>query len=135
MRRHLAVVTVALPLLATAARPQDSEPLVVEAPEERPVFGSGLDLVNVTITVRDQTGRLIPDLVAEDFVVYEDGRPQKAVVFGSPVMLGGGVPLDDENYAVNLGLLLDTSESMLKELRLSQEAAVRFLRTSQGPGT
>jgi Ca-activated chloride channel family protein len=101
---------------------------VVATPDaDRPSFGSGLDLVNVTITVRDDRGQLVLDLGAGDFAVYEDGRPQTPVVFGSPAMLGGEVPLEDDNFAVNLGLLLDTSESMAKELRLSQEAATRFL--------
>jgi Ca-activated chloride channel family protein len=83
--------------------------------------------VNVTLVVRDPTGRLVPDLGPDDFVVYEDGRPQKPQVFGSPAQFGGEVPIDDDNYAISLGLLLDTSESMLKELRLSKEAATRFL--------
>lgn len=99
------------------------------APQEppRPVFGSDLDLVNVTIVVRDEKGRLVQDLASDDFTVFEDGRPQKALVFGSPADLGGEQPLEDDNFNVNLGLLLDTSESMLKELRLSQMAATRFL--------
>ena len=92
-----------------------------------PVFGSDLELVNVTIVVRDDKGRLVQDLASEDFTVYEDGRPQKALVFGSPAALGGEQPLEDDNFDVNLGLLLDTSESMLKDLRLSQQAATRFL--------
>ena len=36
-------------------------------------------------------------------------------------------PEERKELALNLGLLLDTSESMRKELRLCQEAAVRFL--------
>ena len=95
--------------------------------ERRPVFGSDLDLVNVTIVVRDEKGHLVQDLEVDDFAVFEDGRPQKALVFGSPASLGGEQPLEDDNFDVNLGLLLDTSESMLKELRLSQMAATRFL--------
>jgi hypothetical protein len=52
------------------------------APAQRtPVFRAGLDLVNVTVTVRDGKGGLVSDLVAEDFVVSEDGRPQKIEVF------------------------------------------------------
>ena len=94
---------------------------------DRPVFGSDLELVNVTIVVRDDKGRLVQDLVSDDFTVFEDGRPQKALVFGSPADLGGEQPLEDDNFNVNLGLLLDTSESMIKEIRLSQLAATRFL--------
>lgn len=110
-------------LLGLAGRgpAQDAEP--------RPVFGSGLELVSVTISVRDDKGKLVGDLGPDDFAVYEDGRRQTPVVFASPAMLGGEVPLEDENFAVNLGLLMDTSESMVKELRLSQEAAARFLES------
>jgi len=93
----------------------------------RLVFGSDLDLVNVTIIVRDDKGHLVPDLEAEDFTVFEDGRRQEALVFGSPASLGGEQPLENDNFNINLGLLLDTSESMLKEMRLSQQAATRFL--------
>ncbi|HEY5908056.1 MAG TPA: VWA domain-containing protein [Vicinamibacteria bacterium] len=115
--------------LALAQQPAESPdpPVVVQGLDRGPTFGSGLDLVNVTITVRDAAGRLVPNLGPEDFAIYEDGRLQKPEVFGSPAMYGGEVPIEDENYAINLGLLLDTSESMLKELRLSKEAATRFL--------
>jgi Ca-activated chloride channel family protein len=97
----------------------------VRAEEVKPVFGSGLDVVNVTLTVRDSDGRLVPDLAMEDFVVYEDGRAQSPVVFGNALSKEERDGKDP--FAVNLGLLLDTSESMLKELRLSQQAATRFL--------
>jgi Ca-activated chloride channel family protein len=90
--------------------------------DAKPVFGTGLGVVNVTITVRDARGHLVPHLSADDFVVFEDGRPQKPAVFGSAVS-----PEEQDSFAIDLGLLLDTSESMLKELRLSQEAATRFL--------
>jgi Ca-activated chloride channel family protein len=116
----------------SSARAQEvllDEPLSAAETESRPVFGSGLDLVNVTITVRSPEGRLVGDLEAEDFIVTEDGRPQQPLVFGSPAMLGGEVPLEDENFAVNLGLLMDTSESMLKQIGLSQQAATRFLES------
>ena len=65
----------------------------------RPVFGSGLELVNVTIIVRDEQGPPGARPGPDDFTVYEDGRPQKPLVFGSPAALGGEQPLDDDNYA------------------------------------
>jgi Ca-activated chloride channel family protein len=87
-----------------------------------PVFATGTDLVNVTVTVRDAQGRFVSDLKREDFMVQEDGRPQTVQLFARAVEPG-----HSDSLALDLGLLLDTSESMLKQLKLSQEAAVRFL--------
>ena len=103
-----------LALLALAAATASAQPT--------PVFRAGLDLVNVTVTVRDGKGGLVSDLAAEDFVVREDGRPQKVEIF-APAAL----PAEREELALNLGMLFDTSESMRKDLRLSQESAIRFL--------
>jgi Ca-activated chloride channel homolog len=87
-----------------------------------PVFRAGTDLVNVTVTVRDGKGGLVSDLKVEDFVVREDGRPQKLEIF-APAAL----PEEREELALNLGMLFDTSESMRKDLKLSQQSAIRFL--------
>jgi Ca-activated chloride channel family protein len=87
-----------------------------------PVFRAGLDLVGVTVTVRDGKGGLVSDLRAEDFVVREDGRPQQLEIF-APAAL----PEQRQELALNLGMLFDTSESMRKDLKLSQQSAVRFL--------
>ena len=132
--------------------------------QQTPVFKVGLDLVHVTVTVRDVRGGLVSDLTAEDFVVNEDGRVQAVQVFGAAagqvhageraprtaalhctrcgevvhVTEGQTVPEcprghrtfdvgEREDLALNLGLLFDTSQSMRKDLRLSQESAIRFL--------
>jgi Ca-activated chloride channel family protein len=87
-----------------------------------PVFRAGLDIVNVTVTVRDGKGGLVSDLKAEDFVVREDGRTQALEIF-APAAL----PEEREELALNLGMLFDTSESMRKDLKLSQQSAIRFL--------
>jgi Ca-activated chloride channel family protein len=88
-----------------------------------PIFPTDLDVVNVTVAVRDSAGHLVLDLGADDFTILEDGRPQKIQVFGRAVDPG-----QDETLALDLGLLMDTSQSMLQELKLSQEAATRFLQ-------
>ena len=38
-------------------------------------FKSGVELINVTATVSDLSGRFVSGLRQEDFVVYEDDRP------------------------------------------------------------
>jgi VWFA-related protein len=81
-------------------------------------------MVNVTVTVRDAQGKLVTDLQPEDFIVKEDGRPQAVEVFAR-----AHEPGQDEVLTLDLGMLLDTSTSMLEQLKLSQEAATRFLES------
>ena len=71
-----------------------------DAVRAQEVFRAGVDLVQVTATVRDAEGRLVGDLRRSDFDVFEDGQPQVVTQFQS-----GRVP-------VSLGVLLDVSESM-----------------------
>jgi Ca-activated chloride channel family protein len=92
------------------------------SPQGVPTFSVGLDEVKLTVSVRDAQGHLVPDLDAQDFQVYEDGRPQNIQIFARATQAGA-----EENLSLDLGLLMDTSESMIDELRLSSEAAVRFL--------
>ena len=54
-------------------------------------FRTGVELINVTATVTDEHGRFVPNLRAEDFTVYEDGKPVQIQQFDServPVSLG-----------------------------------------------
>jgi Ca-activated chloride channel family protein len=114
VRRSLASLpTLGLFLIASAGFAQRSSTLV---------FPAGLDLVKVTVTVRDPQGALVSNLEPDDFVVLEDGRPQAVQIFARAVEPG-----QDEALSLDVGLLLDTSESMIEQLKLSQEAALRFL--------
>jgi Ca-activated chloride channel family protein len=90
--------------------------------QKPPVFSVGLDVVEVTVTARDVGGGLVGDLRADDFVLREDGREQEILVFAPAAR-----PEEREELSLNLGMLFDTSESMRKDLRLSQESAIRFL--------
>jgi len=92
------------------------------AAQKPPVFPVTLDLVNVTVTVRDAQGGLVSDLKQDDFTILEDGRPQRVQLFAP-----AATPEERDELALNLGMLFDTSESMRDDLRLSQESAVRFL--------
>jgi len=138
VRRNLPTVAALVLLSLTAAAAAQAPPVVVEAPPPReaatPVFPVEVDVTNVTVTVLDAAGRLVTNLARTDFVVLEDGQPQDVVVFGSAL---DGTTVDDaaagrrprDVMTLDLGLLLDTSGSMVKELKLSKEAAVRFLDT------
>jgi Ca-activated chloride channel family protein len=115
VHRSVGVAVLALLLASASAPGQGRQP-----PAQ--VFPAAVDTVHVTVTVQDKDGRFVPDLRREDFVVFEDGRPQPLELVARAVEPG-----NDEALVLDLGLLLDTSESMMKELKLSQEAAVRFL--------
>jgi Ca-activated chloride channel family protein len=90
--------------------------------QKPPVFPVALDLVNVTVTVRDERGGLVSDLTQDDFTILEDGRPQQVRLFAP-----AATKEEREELVLNLGMLFDTSESMRKDLRLSQQSATRFL--------
>src|SRR5262245_36914764 len=104
-----------------------SVPLAARGVQERPSgqgfsFKTGVDLVNVTATVTDATGRFVSGLRKEDFVVYEDGKPQLVSQF------------DSDRVPVSLGIALDTSGSMLGEkLAAAVDALNRFLFDLLGP--
>jgi VWFA-related protein len=68
------------------------------------------------VTVRDENGRLVPDLPVDAFTVLEDGEPQAITQYAH------------ERVPVGLGLLLDISDSMFGQRIKDARAAVeRFL--------
>ncbi|MBP7779853.1 MAG: VWA domain-containing protein [Acidobacteria bacterium] len=85
-------------------------------------FKSGVELVNVNITVTDRSGRFVEGLRQEDFLVYDDNEEQEVTHFSA------------ERVPVSLGVALDTSGSMVGEKIESARAAIdRFLLELLGP--
>ena len=77
---------------------------------------SGVELINVTATVSDASGRFVPGLKADDFLVYEDDQPVEVTHFSA------------ERVPVSLGIALDTSGSMAGDkIQEAQSALDRFL--------
>jgi len=87
-----------------------------------PSFGATVDLVYVTVSVRDPQGKVVRGLGLDDFVLFEDGHRRTI-----SVVANAAEPGEERNLALDLGLLFDTSESMAKEIRRAQESALRFL--------
>ncbi|MGH9674590.1 MAG: VWA domain-containing protein, partial [Bryobacteraceae bacterium] len=48
---------------------------------DTPIFRTTTNLVVVDVFVRDRSGKGIPNLKKEDFVVLEDGKPQQITIF------------------------------------------------------
>jgi Ca-activated chloride channel homolog len=74
--------------------------------ERREVLSVDVELVNVTATVIDGSGRSVQGLTAQDFQVLEDGREQKISFFSH-----------DSRVPISLGVLLDISGSLQDKLR------------------
>ena len=84
-------------------------------------FRSGVELVNVTATVTDDSGRFVPGLRKEDFTVYDDGVKQEVSHFSS------------DRVPVSLGIVLDTSGSMTSDKIATAQAAIdRFIHELLG---
>jgi len=107
-------IAIAAACVVSAHGQQQSPP--PQSPESGFRFKSGIELINVTATVSDGTGRFVPGLRQEDFVVYEDDQPQAVTHFSA------------ERVPVSLGIALDTSGSMAGErIQAAQSALDRFL--------
>jgi Ca-activated chloride channel family protein len=79
-------------------------------------YRGGIDLITLNVTVTDGQQRYVTNLDRRDFVVIEDGRPQKVAFFAH-----SGVPL-------TVALAIDTSGSMDTALGAAQDAAAAFVR-------
>ena len=101
-------------------------PLVGRAQQDAPAgqgqqggsfrFRTGVELINVAVTVVDANGRFVSGLRQEDFVVYEDGAEQTVTHFSN------------ERVPVSLGLVVDTSGSMVgQKWSHAQSALNRFV--------
>lgn len=109
-------------MLAAVVTAAGSAQQVLEQ-EQPPVrFRADIALVNVTVTVTDRDGRFVPNLTRDDFVVYEDGRPQPITHFMN------------ERVPVSLGLAIDASGSMAgAKMDAAREALRRFVEDLLGP--
>ena len=102
-------------------------PAAARGVQERPTgqgfsFRSGANLINVTATVTDEHGRFVPNLRADDFEVYEDGKRVAIAQF------------ETERVPVSLGIALDTSGSMVgAKIEAARAALDRFLFDLLGP--
>jgi VWFA-related protein len=74
-------------------------------------------LVNVVATVTDSQGRYVDGLVAADFKLEEDDKPQQISHFAASTDL-----------PVSVGIVLDTSTSMERKISTATRAVDRFLR-------
>jgi VWFA-related protein len=102
---------------------QTTEPQKVDPPVDTPVedeitrFKIGSNEVNVVFTVTDKHGKQITDLKQGDFQVLDDNRPVEQVRSFRA----------ETNLPLQVGLLIDASNSVRDRFKFEQESAVEFL--------
>ena len=123
-RTALASLVVAYLIASVYAQALPQAPTPGGSPDQQgPVrFASGVELVNVTATVTDPSGRFVSGLRQEDFTIYEDDRPVEITQFSA------------ERVPVSLGLAVDTSGSMVgQKIQQARSALDRFVFELLGP--
>src|SRR4051812_40569385 len=68
--------------------------------EQAPTFKAGVDLVSVSVTVKNQKGRPVTGLLRKDFELFDSGRMKSIANFRA------------DASAISVAVLLDTSGSM-----------------------
>jgi len=80
-------------------------------------FKSGVELINVTATVTDRSGRFAGRLTQDDFIIYEDNKLVEVTHFNA------------DRTPVSLGIIVDTSGSMVGEKWSAAVSSIdRFFR-------
>ena len=105
MRIPLAALLTLVLIVAAAAAQQP----------RTPIFRSGTEVVDLYVTATDRTGRLVPNLRQEDFVVLDEGQAQDIILF------------ENETRPITVVVMLDTSASMTPSLDLLMAGAEQFI--------
>ena len=82
---------------------------------QTPLFRSGTELVDLYVTVTDDAGRLVPNLLREDFTIFDDQKPQELSLF------------DNDVRPISVVVMLDTSISTTNVMDLITGGAEQFL--------
>ena len=109
-QRHRMKIRVALALACAS--------VAVLAAGQGPTFRSGVDLVEVYVTVLDAGGAPVTGLTRDDFVLLEDGESQTIQTF------------TEGAFPVSVAIGIDRSASMAgSKLALAKRATTRFLES------
>src|SRR5258708_7535617 len=97
-------------------------PILLRGQQDLPTFSTDVKVVNVLATVTDKKGEIIRDLTKDDFVLYEDKRPQTVRYFAQ-----------QSDLPLTIGLMVDTSMSQRRVLDAERGASFRFLEVVLRP--
>jgi Ca-activated chloride channel homolog len=115
----------------TASPPQPATPSATQTPESKPAPADqksaesselprirvGINEVNVVFTVTDKHGKRITDLKQNDFHFIDDSKPASEIRSFHA----------ETNLPLQVGLLIDASNSVRDRFKFEQESAIEFL--------
>ena len=101
--------------LSTAAALALMGSIALLAQQPPATFRSGTQIVSLFVTVADAQKRLVPDLTQDDFIVFDNEKPQPIVYF------------DNSVHPITVVVMLDTSGSMTGSIKLLKQAAEQFI--------
>jgi VWFA-related protein len=103
------------PKPADHTTPSDESPLTIKIPSNE---------VNVVFTVTDKHGKRITDMKQSDFRVVDDNKPPEEIRSFHA----------ETNLPLQVGLLIDASNSVRDRFKFEQESAIEFLNQTVRPG-
>jgi VWFA-related protein len=83
--------------------------------QDVPTLAVNVNVVSLLASVHDQNGRIVKDLNADDFILEEDGVPQRIRYFAR-----------ETDLPLTVGLLVDTSRSQEGVLGQESRASTAF---------
>jgi Ca-activated chloride channel family protein len=109
-------------LLTAAAIVAAATPLLAQK-----TFRAGVDLVHFAVVVTDKSGVPIEGLSRDDFEVLEEGKAQTISYFAAGDRSGEEI---GDTLPLHLGLALDTSGSMERDIHTVRTAMIKFLNAN-----
>ena len=106
----------------TAQTPQPENPPASSNDDSLTTIPVRVNEVRVVFTVTDKHGHYIKDLKREDFKVIDDQKPAELRSFRS-----------ETDLPLQVGLLIDASNSVRDRFKFEQEAAIEFLNATVRP--
>jgi VWFA-related protein len=101
MVRHVLLLIVALSAAVSAL--------------QQPSFRSGVQTVVIHSTVKDEGGRLVPDLTQDVFEVFDNGKPAEINAFSNTAQ------------PITVALMLDMSGSMMSQVIRVRDSTLSFI--------
>ena len=96
-------------------RPAQAQGVAPDAANQA-TFSTGVKVVDVLVSVRNKKNEIVKDLTKDDFVLWEDKRPQAIRYFSK-----------ESDLPLTVGLMIDTSMSQQKVLESERSASFQFI--------